>query len=211
MEIKVSQLKASADDKGVITGRASVFGNVDSHGDVVMPGAFSKHLRERGNTIKVLVQHNPEDVIGLATLSEKEDGLHFVAKLALDLPSAKEMYTRVKHGLIDGVSIGYEVESGGATFNKQGIRELHDLKLWEISLVTWPSNASAAVTNVKVRGNAIIAALAAGSRSLKSDTVDLQAVSGALDMLIKQERIEQTEDALDSLGTRIARLAERLR
>src|SRR5688500_9581177 len=115
METKFTKIiEFKADESGVVVGRASVYGVVDSYGDIVMPGAFSKHLRERGNTIKFLAQHDPTNVIGLATLSEKEDGLHFRAKLALDLPSAKEMYIRLTQGLIDGISIGYEVEPGGA-------------------------------------------------------------------------------------------------
>jgi uncharacterized protein len=181
--VTLTDIKAKEDEPGKFAGRASVYGVVDSYGDVVMPGAFTKHLQASGNRIKVLAQHDPSDVIGLATLSDKIDALWIEeAKLVLDLPSAKDMYTRLTNGLIDGISIGYEVMPGGATFNKQGIRELHDIKLWEVSLVTWPANAFSLVTDVKSDGrdelSAQIERLAGAAVALKN-AIEVEQKAGA--------------------------------
>ena len=60
-------MKAVGDD-GVIEGYGSIFGNVDSYGEIVMPGAFTQSLvdaRKRGQTIKMLWQHDPSQPIGV--------------------------------------------------------------------------------------------------------------------------------------------------
>lgn len=139
-------VKADESKTGEFAGRASVYGVVDSYGDVVMPGAFTASLAELGGRIKVLNQHNPMDAIGIATLSDTDTALVAEGSLVLDLQSAKDAHTRLKHGLIDGISIGYEVKKDG--YDK-GVRQLHEIKLWEISLVTFPANQFARVTDVK--------------------------------------------------------------
>lgn len=139
-------VKASADKAGHFAGRASVYGVVDHHNDVVMPGAFAKHLAEFGNRIKVLNQHNPNDPIGMAELSDSDTALLAEGSLVLDLQSAKDMHTRLVNGLIDAMSIGYEVLDEAYS---NGVRQLKAIKLWEISLVTFPANTFARVTDVK--------------------------------------------------------------
>jgi HK97 family phage prohead protease len=141
----------SVDQAGRFTGRASVYGVVDSHNDVVMPGAFAKHLAEHGNTIKVLAQHNPHDVIGIAQLVDRGDALWVEGQLELGLQSARDAYLRLKSGLIDGISIGYAVAPGGEKYAGD-VRQLHEVELWEISLVTFPANVHARVTAVKTQG-----------------------------------------------------------
>jgi hypothetical protein len=149
---------------GRFQGRASVYGVVDAVGDVVMPGAFTRHLREKGNRLKVLNQHNPEDVIGMATLTDTDTALLANGQLLLDLQSARDAYTRLKGGLIDGVSIGYSTPPGGTRY-EDGHRLLVDLDLWEISLCTFPANDAARVTDVKRHG-ATLADVVASLRRL---------------------------------------------
>lgn len=189
MEKKFLKLELKADESGTVVGRASVYGIVDAGGDMVMPGAFSQHIRESGNTVKFLAQHNATDVIGLATIQEKADGLHFVAKLALELPSAKDMHTRLKHGLIDGISIGYEIMPGGVRSNR-AVRELHSLRLWEISAVTFPMNTEARVTSVKQRDDEINAVLDALAQNIKAWKDEI-AVKDTVQMLFSLARAER--------------------
>jgi HK97 family phage prohead protease len=138
--------KAAEDKLGQFSGRASVYGVVDSYNDVVMPGAFTKSLEALAGRIPVLNQHNPSDVIGYASLKDSDTALLADGQLVLELASAKDAYTRLQHGLIDGISIGYEVLSDAYV---NGVRQLQEIKLWEISLVTFPANAFARVTDVK--------------------------------------------------------------
>jgi hypothetical protein len=55
----------------------------------------------------------------------------------------------MKGGVLDGMSIGYDVLEGGAKILESGIRQLFGLKLWEISPVTWGMNPLAGIDAVK--------------------------------------------------------------
>jgi uncharacterized protein len=140
------ELKADGAE-GVFSGKASVYGVVDSYNDVVMPGAFAKSLAESGNVVPVLNQHNTSDPIGLATLADSPDALLVQqGVLELGLQSARDAYLRAQKGLVTGISIGYDTIREEY---KGSIRQLTEIKLWEVSLVTFPANAYARVTSVK--------------------------------------------------------------
>src|SRR5690625_6216747 len=79
MEVSV---KAGPDDEleeGIFTAYASVFGNMDSYGDVVVKGAFEDTLREwesSGNTMPLLYSHRMDDPdynIGSILEAKEED------------------------------------------------------------------------------------------------------------------------------------------
>lgn len=146
LAVKLTDLSFDEARPGYFRGRASVYNEIDSYGDVVLPGSFTKTIAENGGHIKVLAQHDTWNVIGLAMLEDGPDGLWCEGQLELELPSAQEMYVRLKKGLIDGISIGYETIK--ERFDK-GIRYILEVRLWEISLVTFPACGSARVTAVK--------------------------------------------------------------
>lgn len=140
----------SIDDEGSFSGYASIFDVVDSQKDVIMDGAFNRTLKERGPVnVKLLWQHQMNNPIGYFT-SMKEDalGLYVEGKLLMDIQQGKEAYELLKSGSINGLSIGYSVVESYMDFEK-GIRYIHDLDLWEVSVVTFPANEHAGVTNVK--------------------------------------------------------------
>ena len=68
------------DSNGRICGYASVYGNVDLGGDIVMPGAFAKSCEEhrmQGRKVKMLWQHNPSEPIGVFdVMKEDAKGLY---------------------------------------------------------------------------------------------------------------------------------------
>ena len=145
-DFSLTEIKADGTD-GVISGRASVYGVVDAHNDVVMPGAFSKSLAESGNQVVLLNQHNTSDPIGMATLADSPEALLITeGVLEMELQSAREAYVRAKKRLLTGISIGYETVREEF---KGSVRQLTEIKLWEVSLVTFPANSFARVTSVK--------------------------------------------------------------
>lgn len=149
---------------GQFSGRASVYGVRDYYGDVVMPGAFTKSLAQLGGEIVVLNQHDPADPIGKAKLTDRNDGLWATGQLVLDLPSARDAYVRLQSKLISGISIGYETLKESFSGD---VRQLHEIRLLEISLVTFPANQFARVTDVK--GDAdVSAALRRLSRNIRA-------------------------------------------
>src|SRR5258706_2061380 len=135
-------------EAGAVEGYASVFNNVDHGGDVVLPGAFQKVSTTRDGLVLMLYQHDPRSPIGKASVSEDSKGLHFKAQLMLDDPTAKRAYNHMRGGLLDGMSIGYDVLPGGAAL-KGAHRELSALHLFEISAVTFGMNPLARVEAVK--------------------------------------------------------------
>ncbi len=130
------------------TGYASKFGNIDLHGDIIEKGAFAKTIQERmpKKAIKVLWQHM--DPLGMPeVLEEDESGLYVEGRIS-KTRLGDEAMTLMDDGVVDGMSIGYDVVKD--EFDDQhGIRRLKELKLYEVSVVTWGANPEAMVTNVK--------------------------------------------------------------
>lgn len=142
----------AAGEPGTIEGLASVFYNVDSGRDIILPGAFRESLaahRTRGSMPAMLLQHDPNRVIGRWTsITQNARGLAVTGKLSLGTKDADETYVLVRDGAISGLSIGYTIPPGGAT-TRAGVRTLHRVELHEISLTAVPMNSEARVTSVK--------------------------------------------------------------
>lgn len=139
-------------ETGEFAGYGSVFGNIDSYGDVVVKGAFRNFLSTNAaEVVKMLWQHNPEEPIGVYDeIREDEIGLFVKGRLLKDdVIKAKEAYALLKNKALSGLSIGYSVNSGGSRYGDDGLRYLTDIKLWEVSVVTFPANAAANVNSVK--------------------------------------------------------------
>lgn len=154
MHHKQFAFKADAvKDDGTFVGYGSVFGNVDSYGDVVMPGAFAKSLgtiKKGGDPLPMLWNHKSDEPIGgYTSLEEDERGLKVSGFILInEVARAKEIFALMKARVVKGLSIGYyEVEA--EQDKKSGNRLLHELDLREISPVTFPANVLAEVEGVK--------------------------------------------------------------
>jgi hypothetical protein len=123
-----------------LEGYASLFGRVDQGGDVVMPGAYARSLAAlsaEGGRIKMLWQHDPAEPIGVwDEVREDQKGLFVRGRLLPDVSRAREAAALIAAGAIDGLSIGYRTLR--AERDSKGKRALHELQLWEVSLVTFP-------------------------------------------------------------------------
>jgi HK97 family phage prohead protease len=131
--------------QGVFEGLAAVYGNTDLQGDVIEPGAFSKTIREKGE-VPILWQHDASDPIGLGKLSDSAAGLVVTGTLAIESPTAQKAYGLLKRGIVKGLSIGFD-EVKAKMVN--GVRRLSEVRLWEVSIVTFAANSQALVTDVK--------------------------------------------------------------
>lgn len=141
-------------DTGVIEGYASIFGNVDSYGEVVEPGAFVDSLvksKREGRKIKLLWQHDPHQPIGIwDDLAEDAKGLWVKGRLFKDtVAKAAEAYALLKEGALDGLSIGYRTLKAEPKAGKPGVMSLLKLDLLENSVVTFAANDRARVEVVK--------------------------------------------------------------
>lgn len=137
-------------EEGEFEGYASRFGQRDQGGDVVAKGAFKACLSSRKpSAVKMLWQHDPSHPIGVwDAIKEDADGLHVKGRLLLSVAKARETYELMKAGVLDGLSIGYRTIKA-LRDDRTGFRELKEVDLWEISVVTFPMLTSATVTSVK--------------------------------------------------------------
>lgn len=137
-------------EDGTFEGYGSIFGNVDSYGEIVMPGAFAKslakHAKEKTSPL-MLWQHSWDAPIGVwDELEEDTKGLKGRGRFILGVQKADEAYLLAKNGAVRGLSIGYREVRTEPDGNN---RKLLELDLMEISPVTFPANRRATITAVK--------------------------------------------------------------
>jgi HK97 family phage prohead protease len=142
--------RTSITPDGMVEGYASLFGEIDSARDMVMPGAFAQTLRTRGlRRIPMLFQHDPAEPIGVwLDLFEDARGLKARGRLIEDVARAREVLALVRAGAIDGLSIGFRTVRGRID-PRTRVRRLDQIDLWEISIVTFPLLAGARVRAVE--------------------------------------------------------------
>lgn len=145
------QIKAAGDD-GTVEGYGSVFGVRDNYDDVIAKGAFINSLKEHkaaGTMPAMLWQHDADKPIGVWTdMVEDEKGLRIKGQLAMETVKGKEAHALLKMGALNGLSIGF-VSKEWSYDSDTEVRTLTAIDLWEVSLVTFPANEKARVTNVK--------------------------------------------------------------
>lgn len=139
-------------DTGCFEGYASVFNIIDKVNDKIVKGAFEeslKQFKERGDLPPLLWQHSATDPIGMwEEMYEDDLGLFVKGRLFIDdIKSANEAYKLLKEKVVTGLSIGYRaLDSYKDQYS--GVRVLTKVDLQEVSLVTFPANDYARVSNV---------------------------------------------------------------
>ena len=138
-------------DDGTFEGYGSVFNVMDQGRDIVKRGAFRECVKERGcKGIKMLYQHDSGKVMGMWTdIHEDRKGLYCKGELAMNVPRVKDTYELMKMGAIDGLSIGYRALDYSWDKEDERVRYLKQVDVREVSVVTFPMNESATVTDVK--------------------------------------------------------------
>ncbi len=154
---------------GSFSGYASLFGETDLNRDVVQPGAFLKSIGKRGAAgIRMLFQHDPAAPIGVwRTVREDARGLFVSGQLMREVAKGREVLALMRAGAIDGLSIGFRTVKG-RTDAKSGVRQLIEVDLWEISVVTFPMLPAARVSTVKgARRHALLETIRRGALAMR--------------------------------------------
>lgn len=143
------QLKFSNETEGEFDGYASVFDSVDQVGDTIAKGAFAESL-ESGRTIKMFVNHAQHDVpVGdWKHLIEDGHGLKATGKIDLNHKDGPTVYSALKRGAMDGLSIGFTMSDGDFEAKAEG-RIINNMKLMETSIVSFPCEGQARISAVK--------------------------------------------------------------
>jgi len=142
--------------QGIVTGYFSIFGNKDSDGDIVLPGAYRKTLKENGPNsekprILHLYMHDPYKPLAKPhVLKEDKTGLYFESKIS-DTALGKDVLQLYLDKVLTEHSIGYQIVKREVD-EKEETQKLIELKLWEGSTVSWGANMDALVSTVKTEG-----------------------------------------------------------
>lgn len=147
LDLSASALKFD-DATMAFSGYASVFGGVDAYGDTIAKGAYSHTLASRSRPIRMRWNHTGPVIGKWTTLEEDDKGLWVEGSLTPGHSIARDVYASLKHGAVDGLSIGYLIPPGGAE-EREGIRHLRSIELVEISVVEEPADSAALVAGVK--------------------------------------------------------------
>src|SRR5690606_11892223 len=139
---------------GVISGYASLFGETDLGGDLIVKGAFADSLKRTGAArVRMLWQHDPAQPIGVwDEIREDSMGLRVRGRLSLRVAKAREVWALIQDGGIDGLSIGFKAINAKRDA-RTGVRRLERIELWEISVVTFPMLPEARVRSTKETPN----------------------------------------------------------
>lgn len=128
-------------------GYAAVFNKLDNGGDVIRPGAFARAL-QTGASVPLLWQHKSGAVIGrIERIEEDGRGLRVIGSLNGD-ERGRRIGSLLQRRSLDGLSFGYRVRSAE---RRDGHRELRDLDLVEVSIVSKPMQPLARVHAVESR------------------------------------------------------------
>jgi hypothetical protein len=211
MEVKTAPVSVKSVDSetGVFEALVSVFGNKDSYGDIVMPGAFTKTLEEwgaRGDPIPVYWSHRMDDPdynIGhVLEASETDDGLLVKAQLDLGGGKADQVHRLLKGRRVTQFSFAYDVVSDKKT---EDATELHELKLYEVGPTPIGANQETELLAVKAAAQAAVS-IANGLKvgrvlaqkhidSLRSAQEAIGAVIEAAEVMQDQEKASGAEEA----------------
>lgn len=123
-----------------IAGYAALFGTPDAQRDTILPGAFRRTLAEARVPFPLYWQHRPEQRIGwVETAGEDERGLRIIA--SIDNPDGRAA-ALLKARAVSGLSFGYRARASRHT---AAGRELREIEMFEVSVVTHPMQHGARV------------------------------------------------------------------
>jgi len=121
-------------------GYAGLFNIPDADRDTILPGAFTATLAARTRSLPLLWQHRPDQQIGeIECVTQDERGLRVIARI--DRTSSRAAHL-LSQGGVSGLSFGYHARQ--ARHSEAG-RELSEIDLFEVSLVTHPLQYGARV------------------------------------------------------------------
>lgn len=152
--LRMKKLEFREEDKngagarvGKFSGYLAVYQNRDTYDSSLQRGCFSKSLAER-DSFPLLADHNETQVIGKFAAKEDDHGLRIDAEILLDVQKGQDKWLALQSGAIDGLSVGFSCvrEEWDATLK---LVKIHEAKLWEGSVVTFPANQEAFVDQLR--------------------------------------------------------------
>ena len=119
-------------------------GNIDLDNDIIVPEAFTKTIKERGpmgkNLVWSLVDHcaDMNNVIGKPEQLYIENDMLIAITPIVETEKGEDIIKLYENGLINQHSIGFSTIKSNT--DKNGVRTITELKLYEGSAVLWGAN-----------------------------------------------------------------------
>lgn len=221
---KATELRVEGDQIPTIKGYPAVFNviseNLGYFREIVRPGAFKKTIND-GADIRALFNHNPNFVIGRTRsntlkLNEDDKGLVFESTPP-DTTWARDLTTSIKRGDINQMSFGFEtVKDRWGTENGERMRELLEVRLFDVSVVTYPAypqtsaSARSILTEHGIEFDAIAGILFRSKHNSEINKSDHEIINRSIEILKqflpKSEPVQSHSDDGDNKGSQVRSL-----
>ena len=150
--VEVKAVEGQEEGKLHIKAYVCAFGNIDSWGDIIRPGACDEFLAsENASRMHLCYQHRLDEVIGVITEKGVDDSGMWIEADILDTTAGTDVQKLIKAGAIREFSIGYVADkwSYGKTEDGKEVRYLDAITIWEASPVTRAANPLAVLVDSK--------------------------------------------------------------
>ena len=195
---KSIEFKTIDDEKGSVEAVFSVFNNVDTDGDVVLPGSIKSGFKD--NQVPMVFAHKWDQPIGKGVITSDDSKATFTGSFFMETEAGREAYNLAKEmGDLQEWSFGFRIndyESG--KFKKDGmddeidVRFLKDLEVFEVSPVLVGANRQTYTLAIKSGEEAVY----------ESDNIDEKAANDE-DIFDNQEDAKKRAEELGCSGTHI--------
>ena len=195
---KSIEFKTIDDEKGSVEAVFSVFNNVDTDGDVVLPGSIKSGFKD--NQVPMVFAHKWDQPIGKGVITSDDSKATFRGSFFMETEAGREAYNLAKEmGDLQEWSFGFRIndyESG--KFKKDGmedeidVRFLKDLEVFEVSPVLVGANRQTYTLAIKSGEEAVY----------ESDNIDEKAANDE-DIFDNQEDAKKRAEELGCSGTHI--------
>jgi HK97 family phage prohead protease len=206
------EFREVADGKGMtFEGYASVFNSPSEpiggqFTEYVKPGAFKRSLDAR-NDVKLLWNHDTGEVLGstrAGTLRLVEDshGLKAVAELP-NTQRGRDTAELLRRGDVANMSFGFSVPKGGDSWSDNGgTRELHSVRLHEVSIVAYPaySASTASVRAVEFSADDLAESLMLLENGEDLSEEQAQMIMDVVGKLVKTDSMDVSTDPAEPLA-----------
>ena len=151
MEKRMFEIRKFSQDEGTFEAYVATWDTLDSFGTRFKKGAFRKTISERlrKGDIKILWQHKIDEPIGVVMDAREDDhGLLIHGRLDIGVPKADQARTQMTSGTINQLSFGFDIIKQKRNPN-DGFIDISEVRWWEASPVTFASNPTTSVVNVR--------------------------------------------------------------
>ena len=217
--IVCQEVKVAREDTNLyIEGYGAYFGNRDSYGDIIAPGAFSAFLAsEDAQRVKLCWQHDFDDVLGvIEEMREDERGLWFRAMIS-NTTLGKDAATLIEDGALNEFSIGYTAKAAEFPQDGSAERVLTEIYLYEISLVSRAANPKATLEGVERKQDETTTTTNQNNEEMEKEIQEkLDAMNAEQKNLVQRfdeakADKEKTDEAIANLDASIQHLHEEMK